>query len=441
MTDKDWIGDIYTSKMGWSVLKKLVEFSPRMGASEGEYKSHQMVLDRFDSFGLRNLTEQTYSVPYWERSESSLTLDRPRSESLDCIALPGSPENQVSGEIVHLGYGLPEDFEKHDVEGKIVVVRSDVPEYHKHWMHRREKYNLAIDHGASAFVYANHIEGCLPPTGSLAGDKRIIGDLVAIGVSKEIGARLQRYCQDGHVEGTLEVSPKIHEDGESQNTIGELGPDTDSVLVVGAHIDGHDINQSAIDNGAGVAILTEIAQSLSRREDCLETKVKFVAFGCEEYGLVGSQFYVDQFKDETKAILNCDGVGRGRTSLIYTNYFPAFEEPVQRVADEFNNPIRAVPQYILHSDHWPFVWNGIPGAMASSKSPESGRGYGHTYADTLDKVDPRDIREHSIILTRLVELLARDQFQPEPKTAEQIRKHLVEKGDDEYLKRANDWPY
>ncbi len=43
-----------------------------------------------------------------------------------------------------------------------------------------------------------------------------------------------------------------------------------------------------MDNGAGTAMVVEVARALAGREDELATRVEFVAFGAEEVGLVGS---------------------------------------------------------------------------------------------------------------------------------------------------------
>lgn len=60
----------------------------------------------------------------------------------DCIELPRSPDDEVTGELVDLGYGLPSDLEQ-NLEGKIVMAASDVPEWHDRYVHGREKYYRA----------------------------------------------------------------------------------------------------------------------------------------------------------------------------------------------------------------------------------------------------------------------------------------------------------
>lgn len=132
-----------------------------------------------------------FEIPKLEREPSSIGLSEPRKLELNCISLPGSPKGRIEGEVVHLGYGLPEDFKNEELERKIVVTRSDVPTHEDRWIHRRDKYFRAYKHGAGSFVFQSHVEGCLPPTGSVGGGTDIVGPLPAVGVSKEIGERLR----------------------------------------------------------------------------------------------------------------------------------------------------------------------------------------------------------------------------------------------------------
>lgn len=441
MDDTDWIGDIYTSTFGWNVLEDIAEGGPRLGASEGERRAHDRVKLAFEEAGLREIRDHTYQMPKWERGSAGIDIESPRELELDCIALPGTPEASLTGEFVHLGYGLPEDFESHDVEGKIVIARSDVPKWHDHWMHRREKYGLCKRHGAAGFVYANHIEGCLPPTGSLGGGLEVIGPIPAVGVSSEVGARLRRLCSDGTVHGRLDIDVRIGE-GTSQNVTGVVGPDTGSEIIVGAHVDGHDISQAAIDNGAGVAIMCDVARSLGRRADELDMRVRFIGFGAEELGLVGAQHYaLDHDLSEVKIVVNLDGIGLGHNLLIHDNNFDGISQPVDRLAEELCHPVTCVPEYVVHSDHWPFVWKGVPGVMVTADNNASGRGFAHTSADTLEKVDIRALRNHAIVATRFVELVSDTAVEIPHRDAHAVRDDLKERDYEEPLRLAGDWPY
>jgi Zn-dependent M28 family amino/carboxypeptidase len=437
----DWIGRLYTSEFGWSVLEDLTEVGPRLGGSPGEARAHRRVAEAFDEAGLRDVGEHTFDQVGWTRGSSSLSTTTPREVELDCIALPGSPAATVDAEFVHLGHGLPDDFAAHDVAGKIVVVRSDVPPWFEPWMHRREKYGLAIEAGAAAFVFANHVEGCLPPTGSLGGGMDVIGELPAVGASKEVGERLRRFCERGEVHGRLKVDAEIG-DTTSRNTHGVLGPDSGPEIIVCAHVDGHDISQAATDNGAGVAIMCDVARALAQHPDKLQTRVRFIGFGSEELGLLGSKHWAaDHDLDDIRVVVNLDGIGDGRDQVVYANRIDEFREVVDRVSTEFRHPIQWRRKFVLHSDHWPFVLEGVPGLMVAADSGEKGRGFGHTFADTLDKVDVRALRDHAILVTRMVELLSDPELKLPRRDAATIEKALREMGAEERLERAGDWPY
>ncbi|OIB58926.1 M28 family peptidase [Natrialba sp. SSL1] len=435
----DWIGRSYTSDIGWGILYQLAEIGNRLGGSDGERQGHACLSQAFEEIGVHDVHEQTFELTKWERKDSSVSTSAPSDNNFEAIALPGSPAGEISEEIVHLGYGLPEDFEEADLEGKIVVARSDVPKHHDRWMHRREKYFHAYNAGAAAFIYQNHVEGCLPPTGSLGGGEDVMGPIPAVGVSKEVGERLHLYASEGTIEGNVTVDVDVG-NGESRNVVGTLGPDTEETVLVGAHVDGHDISEGALDNASGVAVLCEVARALADREGDLERKVTLIGFGAEEFGLVGSMKYAKNTDlENVLGIVNCDGAGRARDLIAKTCGFPKMQEVITDVIDSLRHPVRIVSGVNTHSDHWPFVQRGIPGVQLQSETGQ-GRGFGHTYADTLDKTDVRAIREHGILASLIVEQLAANE-PIDHRTPESIADELREEGLEEPMRVAGDWPY
>ncbi|APW99918.1 peptidase M28 [Halobiforma lacisalsi AJ5] len=432
----DWIGDCFTSDAGWNHLEELVDIGNRMAGSEGEREAAELTRDALEAAGARNARLETFDIQGWTRGDSAV---RAGEADLDCIALPRSPDDAATAPLVDLGYGLPEDFEAADLEGKVAMVRSDIPDYYERYIHRREKYYHAVEHGAAAFVYRNHVEGCLPPTGSVGTEDDPIGEIPAVGVSSEVGARLARRYDGEEIE--VRVDADLHE-AESQNVHAELGPDTDECVLVTSHVDAHDIAEGALDNGAGTAMVVELANALAGREDELETRVEFVAYGAEEVGLVGSAYHADVADhDAIKAIVNSDGVVGDRTLSLTTHGFDGLESAVEAVADRFDHPIETVPKLGPHSDHWPFVQHGVPGYHVKSTSDEVGRGWGHTFADTLEKLEKRNLREQAILLTELVVDLASDERTVEPREPEAIAADLEEQGLAEGMRITGDWPY
>ncbi|MFC5970282.1 M28 family peptidase [Halomarina salina] len=423
MTDDSWIGATFTSRRGWDHLETLVDIGDRMAGSDGERRAAEATRDALDAAGARDAHLDEFEIQGWTRGTSSIAAGDETvapERTWDCLALPRSPAGEATGELVDLGYGLPEDFDA-DLDGRIVVCSSTVPDHYERFIHRREKYYRAAQAGAAAFVFRNHVEGCLAPTGSVGTADAPIGEVPAIGVSSELGARLLRRFEGESVTVSVDCE---YETATSQNVHATLGPDTEEEVLVTSHVDAHDIAEGAMDNGAGTAMVVELANALAMRESELDTRVRFVAFGAEEVGLVGSEYDAEQSDlDAVKAIVNCDGVLQGRTLTAHTHGFDDLETVLGETAEHFDHPIETNPQQGPHSDHWPYVVaGGVPAYHVASESGERGRGWGHTRADTLDKLEQRTLREQAILLTDLTVRLA----DAETTVARQSRDDIVD---------------
>ena len=452
MDDTDWIGETFTSAVGWDHLETLVDIGNRMAGSEGERRAAEATRDALRAVGARNARLEAFDIQGWARGESVVHAGGEPQES---IALPRSPSGTATGEFVDLGYGLPDDFEREsrsdsdgssgrsprdgDLEGKVVMAASNVPDWYDRFLHRREKYYHAVEAGAAAFVFRNHVEGCLAPTGSVGTEDAPIGEIPAVGVSKEVGSRLARRFEGEEV--TVEVEADIH-DATSQNVHAELGPETDEAVLLTSHVDAHDIAEGAGDNGAGTALVVAVARALAAREDDLDTRVECICYGAEEVGLVGSGYDAElRDHDGIKAIVNNDGVVRGRTLRLYTHGFDALEAAAEAVGDRFDHPVETTPELGPHSDHWPYVQWGVPGYHVMSKTGSEGRGWGHTRADTLDKLESRNLREQAILVADLVVELADEGTEVEPREPDSIADQLEEEDLAEGMKITGDWPY
>jgi Zn-dependent M28 family amino/carboxypeptidase len=431
----EWIGKTFTSDAGWNHLETLVDIGNRMAGSEGERRAAEATRDALADVGARDAHLEEFEIQGWTRGESAIRAGDTVQES---IALPRSPSGEATGELVDVGYGLPEDFEQ-DLEGTVVLAASNVPDWYDRFLHRREKYYHAVEAGAAAFVFRNHVEGCLAPTGSVGTEGDPIGDVPAVGVSKEVGDRLLRRWEGEEV--TVAVDAQI-EDATSHNVHADLGPDTEEEVLLTSHVDAHDIAEGAGDNGAGTAVVVEVAKALAAREADLDTRVHLLVYGAEEVGLCGSAHDSDRRDhDRIRAIVNNDGVVRGRTLRCYTHDFDELEAAAETVADRFDHEVETTPRLNPHSDHWPYVQWGVPGYHLMSETDYEGRGWGHTRADTLDKLEVRNLREQAILIAELVVHLADDDATIEHRDPESIAEQLEAEDLAEGMKIIGDWPY
>jgi aminopeptidase YwaD len=441
------VGEAYRSDRSWSTLERLVDGPDRMPGWDGERRAATLIADIFDEIGCRDVKTESFSIPGWWRGGTTLRVSTPSSDALveydgehEVLALPGTPPGTIEGRLVDVGHGYPAEFEAADLEGNVALVSSASPPSADRWIHRIEKYGFAVEAGAAGFVFRNHIEGCLPPTGSinpLDGPAAIPG----VGVSKEVGAQLQRRCERGVIETSLTVDCETGP-AKSVNVSGALGPETEREVLVTAHLDAHDIGSGARDNGSGCAIVTEVGRLLASVADDLDTRVRLVAFGAEEVGLLGSRHWADRCDlDALKGVLNVDGVGQSRDLAVVSHRFDSIANAADATAADLGVPIAVEDEFFPHSDHWPFVRYGVPGVQLRSVSDDAGRGWGHTHGDTLDKLDSRDIRALSIAVADLTLKVASNEFAPEHVPEETIRQGLIESGEEPGMKAAGEWPW
>ena len=407
MTDEDArgveraLGRAWTDEAPWDVLTALTELDDRMAGHEGERRAAELAADAFAAAGARDATVDDFDLTVWTRGDCSLAVTEPVERSFEALALPYAPAGEVNGRLVDVGFGTGSAFEDRDIEGCVVLASTDSPASER-LVHRMVKYGRAVDGGAAGFVFYNHKDGQLPPTGSLRfGDE---GEIPAVGASKETGAWLQEYAErDGRVALSVDATT---EQGTGRNAHAVLGPDTDEEVVVVAHHDAHDIAEGALDNGCGVATVVAAARVLAELD--LDCKVRVATVGAEEVGLHGSTALADSLDPASvRAVVNVDGAGRYRTLRAFTHGTDAFEAVLDDLAERTGHPVEVDESIHPYSDHWPFLRRGVPAVQLHSVTPERGRGWGHTHADTRDKADSRNLREHGMLAALLVQDLTR----------------------------------
>jgi Zn-dependent M28 family amino/carboxypeptidase len=229
---------------------------------------------------------------------------------------------------------------------------------------------------------------------------------------------MQRLAGGRPLRAKFSDESEVVPDSESANIVAELPGRSDEWIVVGGHYDGHDIAQGAMDNLSGTAVTMELARVLKTYEGKFKRGIRFILFGCEEIGVTGSTSYVadhlDQMKD-TAIMVNLELGGLAYTDGMKHAAFTVYQPPEMKLwIEEFLNEV-AYPTSVsmgmsAASDHWPFVMQGVP-AIYMHEEPSmrqlvQGRGWGHTTADYMDKVDPRNLQEGAMLMARLLLRLA-----------------------------------
>ena len=420
-TERDLIGEIWqTSEIHKNMLVLADEIGSRFAGTPSEKQAQEYMVDKLREYGYENARAVPFKYYGWRRGPATLEMTEPVKRGFEAISLAMSPGGTMEADVINLGTGSPEEFEAvgpEDVKGKIVLCSSATSPTGKR-VHRRTKYGYAVKYGAVGFIFMNHNPGQLAATGSLRPSYRMGGEIPGIGVSLETGSLIQRLAGDRPLRVKFSDESEVVPDSESANIVAELPGRSDEWIVVGGHYDGHDIAQGAMDNLSGTAVTMELARVLKPYEGKFKRGIRFICFGCEEIGVTGSTSYVadhlDQMK-KTAIMVNLELGGLAYTDGMKHAAFTVYQPPeMKQWIEEFLKEVAYATSITTGmsaaSDHWPFVMQGVP-AIYMHEEPSmrqfvQGRGWGHTTADSMDKVDSRNLQEGAMLMARLLLRLA-----------------------------------
>jgi Zn-dependent M28 family amino/carboxypeptidase len=434
------LGRAWLDDRPWRVLTRLTELDDRFAGHPGEREAAAIVAEALADAGASDVHEEPFEVRRWSRGGADLAVtvrDRDLHRSFEAVALPYTPAYEGTAPLVDAGYGTPEELADADASGAIALTSTGTPPDYDRPYHRVEKLGHAAAAGAEAFVFVNHVPGQLPPTGALEFGAE--AGLPGVGVSKETGAWLREYADEG-ARTRLRVDAGT-EPATSRNVVGNVGPATDERLLVLAHYDAHDVGEGALDNGCGVATVVGMTEVLADLD--LERGVRIAAVSGEEVGLLGSESLAETLDPASiHAVVNVDGAGRFRNLTAITHTSTALSDRVEAVLDAVGHPVTVGERPHPYSDHWPFLRAGVPSLQLHSDEPGTegvwDRGWTHTRADTRDKADRRTIREHAMLAALIVRDVA-DAAVPRV-DPDDVRERLIEAGTDEGMRAAGSWP-
>ncbi len=432
--DRQITGDIYTSTEVMDNLTVLCDdFGARFSGTPEERQAAEFIAETFDRYGLKDAHLESYPYAGWTRGEATLEILKPIQKKIPCISLPYCPAKEVRGELVSVGCGTPTDFEciGKGIESRIVLASSASPRDLGRWVHRQEKYERCVIGNASVFIFISELPGVGPETGSLQDDKP--APIPGISVCKEDGEYLTRLMErKGSVE-LLVRTTDLNNPMTSQNAIADLpcNDSSEEMVILGCHFDGHDISQGAFDPASGMVMVMEAARTLSSyASGKLKRTVRFIGFSTEEVGLIGSYRYVESHReglDKIRFYFNLDAAGGpGRKGVVLHNWSEL--EPFFRQAGDEMAVDLPVGQHVnSYSDHFPFFKEGIPtGNLGDPEGGPSGRGFGHTRYDTIDKIDLINLRAGSSVAARIALRVANADIFPATRRDKKAVQEVIE---------------
>ena len=289
----------------FAVLEEfLLELGPRESATEQELTAARYLQSRFQELGYATQL-QTFTVEDISLAGLGLTLDTPQPKEFTAFPLAGSGLGQVSGVLTPVGLAMPGDLPGAGLEGRIALAKRGVITF-------QSKAENVFAAGAVGLVVYNNVSGLF------RGVLTTQPEFPVIALSKEDGESIEALLAESEINASIALTLK---DLPSRNVIAEKQGPGDAVVVLGGHYDSVPGISGANDNASGTAVLLAIAESL--KDVDLPFTLRIIAFGSEELGLLGSQFYVQSLSEaelnKTKAMLNFDALGSGNGVSVFGN--------------------------------------------------------------------------------------------------------------------------
>jgi carboxypeptidase Q len=397
------------------------EIGPRLGGSNAEALARDWAVARLKALGFANVHIEPFTVNGWARGVETGEIEGPNPRKLALTALGYSgatPAAGLSAEIVMFdGLEALKAAPDGSLKGKIAFVThrmaatQDGSSYGAFGPIRFAGPGVAAKKGAAAIVIRSagtdyHRQ---PHTGVTTFPKGVT-PIPAAALSTIDAELIERLLTRGPVRLKLVLTPRMTGIVQSGNVVAEV-PGTDpaaGLVLIGGHLDSWDLGQGAIDDGAGVAITTAAAKHILDSGQKPRRTIRLVWFGSEEIG--GGRdgdSYQAAHGTEPHAFAAESDFGADRIWQFKIKLPDSAKPVVARIA------VLLAPLGIAQGkgevDGGADVEATIAAGASGIDLRQDGTRYfdlHHTPDDTLDKIDPVQLRQNVAAWTAVLAIVA-----------------------------------
>ena len=395
--------------VAWDFTEGLTtEVGPRPAGTPQEARAREWAVAKLKALGFSNVRAEPYTMPVWVRGEEAARILSPFPQNLVLAALGNSgstPAKGIEGEIVYFpSIDALEAAPAASVKGKIAFVdhgmkaTQDGSSYGYFGAARRQGPSIASKKGAIAILSrssgTDHHR--VPHTGvQMWADGAT--PIPAAALSIPDAEQLARVVKRGQpVKVHLTLTSKILKDQPSGNVIAEIpGSDPDAGVVVAAcHLDSWDQGTGAIDDATGCGIAAASALQVAKAGQPRRT-IRVLMAGAEEVGGDGARAYFKAHGTERHALAMESDFGADRVWRVDFKLPQGHDDLAKRIAAALA-PLgvgASTQEAGGGADIAPLVKAGVPVIDLQ----QDGTRYfdlHHTPDDTLDKVDPAQLRQN-----------------------------------------------
>jgi hypothetical protein len=426
VTVAPWINALRDDALGndhyaWDITEGLTtEVGQRAAGTAAEERARQWSVAKLKAMGFANVRVEAFDMPVWVRGPESAEILAPFPQKLVVAALGNSASTGpagVSGQVVAFdSLDALRSAPDSAVRGRIVFIdhrmlaNQDGSGYGQFGAPRRQGPTIASQKGAIGIVVrsigTDHHRN--PHTGVMTfanGAKPIPAGALSIPDAEQLVRILKRGQP---VTMRLRLESTTVAKARSGNVIAEVpgrDPSLAPILVSG-HLDSWDLATGAIDDASGVAIAAAAAKRIMDAGRPLRT-IRIVWFGAEEVGLFGGLDYLQRHGKEPHHAIAESDFGADRIWKVNSKLGAARREEARLIGAALA-PLGIVTgsfEEAEGSDIGPLLESGQPG-LGLSQDGTRYFDYHHTPDDTLDKVDPAQLRQNVAAWTAMLAVLS-----------------------------------
>jgi hypothetical protein len=397
---------------------------PRLSGSTQAAKAVEYVANELKAVGCEVQLEKVI-VPHWVRGEETAQLVSwpgmagGTTQKIVLCALGQSvatPKEGITAEVVAVrNFDELKAMPRDKVQGKIVLFNYPFDKRMAAQGHSGEAYGEAVTYrsdGPSAAARQGALACLIRSVGGAdcriphTGQTKYAGDAPKIpagAVSAEDAELISTLAKQGPVKMKLVLTPQTLPDIESANVIGDIkgSEHPEQFVVVSGHLDSWDLGTGAIDDGAGVAVSMETANVIHKLNLKPKRTIRVIAWMNEENGLAGSKRYArEQEKNWMNhfASMETDG-GADHPIGLYVKAKAEVKEMLKPVAAILQDSGAGALDLTERAgaDIGPIEKAGVP-CFAPIQDNRFYFNFHHTAADTLDKIDPKQLAENSAVV-------------------------------------------
>jgi carboxypeptidase Q len=384
-------------------LTEMVDrFGHRFSGSQSLELALDWIIEEMTQDGLENVRGEPVMVPHWVRGDESLELVLPRRERLPMLGLGGSvgtPKEGIRAEVLVVNSFEELEARGFEARGKIVLFNAPFTSYGRTVTYRVIGASAAARAGAVASLIRSVTPFSLktPHTGQMRYDPNT-PQIPHAAITLEDADMLQRMQERGErIEVILKMEAETLPDVRSRNVMGEIigWEKPEEIVVLGGHIDSWDVGQGALDDGGGSVAAWEAVRLLHVLGLRPRRTIRAVMWTNEENGLRGARAYRDMHLSEVaNHVLAIESDGGVFKPLGFG--FSGSDEAYS-IVREIGTLLDSIDAGEITrggggADIGPLMRDGVPG-MGLRVSGQKYFWYHHTDADTIDKLDAREMAE------------------------------------------------